>query len=143
MKKLFMVLLGSFVICNFCQRDFLVLKRHQWRCKSKTSMTEHNQTNNDSPNALFNNAAINLNNTSGRSNISSNMKCACGKNCKGLKGLKSHQRTCKTIKSISDKNYSNCDDEIQHNESEDISMDDVNEAPNFRQGINLPKTHED
>ena len=30
------------------------------------------------------------------------ISCSCGKRCKGLRGLKAHQRSCRVIKSMSD-----------------------------------------
>ena len=142
MKKVFMFILGTFVICNFCQKDFLVLKRHQWRCKSKTSTMELNERN-DNSTSLFNNAAITIRNRTGNTNDSDDLKCACGKKCKGLRGLKAHQRTCKTIKTISNSNYNTFDDEIDDNEPDISDLDITNETPNFKQGIILPKSYED
>ena len=77
MSKVFIVLLARFVICNFCQKDLLVLKRHLWRCKSKTSTVEHNQNNGNLRASLFDNAAINvIDNTSGNTSNSSDLNCA-------------------------------------------------------------------
>ena len=37
------------------------------------------------------------------------VQCCCGKICKGTRGLKAHQRTCRFIKGLNDERYSTVD----------------------------------
>ena len=70
----------------------------------------------------------------------------CGKRCKGLRGLKPHQRSCR-IKSMSDNivdNVGNDYNELNDNNNFDInnanslSDDTANEPPSLKNGVKLP-----
>ena len=79
--------------------------------------------------------------------------CCCGKHCKGYKGLKIHQRSCRFIfglredltKTLSDHvvenherpGYSETDELNNSNQSELINIDDHSDVKN---GVKLPKT---
>ena len=81
----------------------------------------------------------------------SGVKCFCGKVCKGARGLKMHQRSCRVILGLNEelledvfeqeqcnndcKGYLNniCND-TTHNDDQD------DEHPELKKGINLPKT---
>ena len=79
--------------------------------------------------------------------------CCCGKHCKGYKGLKIHQRSCKFISGLREDltktlldhivenherpGYSESDELNNSNQSESINTDDHN---NVKNGVKLPKT---
>ena len=86
-------ILFVFVICSFCGKDFVSLGRHSWRCKSRIN-------NNDSD----------ILQTSGHLPVEKRLIvancgdiiCCCGKSCKGVKGLKMHQRSCRVFNGLDD-----------------------------------------
>ena len=91
-------LLAVFVICSCCKNDFEVLNHHSWRCKEKLKHRRNEGNHgNDSVSNNFN--IVNVD----RNEIVNNdcHKCICGKKCKGLHGLKVHQRLCRAITSNS------------------------------------------
>ena len=77
-------LFAVFVACVYCGKDFQSLGRHIWRCKKKlNNMSEPNE-----PEKM----AVQLDSEPvGECNI---VKYVCGKECKGMKWLKMHQRRC-------------------------------------------------
>ena len=83
-------LISILVVCHFCKKDFKILGRHSWQCKSKpmnlTSNSNHGESITIAEKVPCNNDFIH---------------CMCGKKCKGVRGLKRHQRSCRTIKSFS------------------------------------------
>ena len=90
-------IMAVFVIYSFWKKDFKVLNRHSWRCKEKLKR-ERNEGNhgNDSVSNNFNTVNLDLNEI-----VNNNCdKCVCGKKCKGLRGLKVHQRSCRAITSL-------------------------------------------
>ena len=82
-----------FVVCSYCGNDFVPLGRHSWRCKSRMMDNEPE-----------------ISSTSGHLNVeervvianSQEIACCCGKKCKGMKGLKMHQRSCRTLHGLND-----------------------------------------
>ena len=94
-----------FATCVFCHRDFESLGRHQWRCRKKLNdqqedTRQRTYSNNPSPIQLDhgNNEIEEANERLLSSN--SEICCVCGKVCEGNRGLKSHQRTCRTIRGL-------------------------------------------
>ena len=81
-------------VCSYCKTDFASVKRHEWRCTKK-------------PNAHSTKSSIFVQRTSQdnipfienqmRTNNVDSVKGCCGKKCKGLRGLKFHQRSCRVI----------------------------------------------
>ena len=73
-----------------------------------------------------------------------------GKKCKGVRGLKRHQRSCRTIKSFSEDiindlqaNY-NSDSNNGHFEVNESQLDELNEdSPQLKSGVKLPNSQED
>ena len=125
-------------ICNYCHEDFKVLGRHSWRCKAKVqqgrAITEDNQ---QPAEILPNNDPV----------VSSTITCCCGKKCKGNRGLKIHQRSCRTIKGLqgittNDLNH----EETASNEAEGDEVDidsllgDTADNPILKKGVKLPKS---
>ena len=101
-SKFIIYTLFVLAVCSFCGEDFISLGRHTWRCKRKLHQgaSQNLVTNGNShlPQDLFilNN---NISDNNGPANTEE-IKCACGKKCKGLRGLKAHQRSCRTIKTL-------------------------------------------
>ena len=96
-------LVAVLVICQFCNIDFTNIRRHQWWCKSKLNQGEGEQS--DGTNMLFGNSKRNSVykriTLRQRTPVNENhVQCCCGKKCKGLRGLKSHQRSCHTIRGL-------------------------------------------
>ena len=104
-------------LCPFCGKDFKSLGKHKWRCEEKLhttlSITQGNHDNiilhrtiETPSNSLANlNNNIEPNHSEGHltaydENQQQNKRtdedftCYCGKKCKGLRGLRAHQRSC-------------------------------------------------
>ena len=141
-------LLGVLVVCNFCGDDFKVLGRHSWRCKKRFS-SNNNDGNHGNESSVVDNVSnvnVNVNDPNDPSNTYI-IKCICGKPCKGLKGLKAHQRSCRTVVTLSDESNYAIKDNTHVNESviqETLSnMQQTQLDPSLKEGVNLPKTEED
>ncbi|CAB4017865.1 Hypothetical predicted protein [Paramuricea clavata] len=147
MKQISIVgLFTVLVIYTFCGLDFKSLGRHQWRCKAKlgdkdrdssTTANERNSGILDSEqDNLFDGASevltTQVSNTSG-------VKCACGKHCKGLRGLKVHQRSCRFIAGLNEE-IATMDDERSEEGEIDIGESMPPEHPELKPGIKLPKS---
>ena len=124
--KIVLVLVLSMVVCSFCGNDFKSVNRHVWRCQAR--MEEVNPDKGDEAEEL--------------SNISGELKCICGKVCKGLRGLRGHQRSCRSIKHMSDE--ISVEDTIQ-DRTGNVACNStfLDENPNIKPGIKLPKTNEE
>ena len=131
------------VVCNYCGKDFTSLGRHSWRCKSKIPNQQdrnhycgenlENRNNDELPDVQVNDDSI-----SNRGNVLS----TCGKSCKGLRGLKSHQRSCCIIKSLNDALL--YDIELVNDvEIEILENYTISGSPSLEPGVNLPKPLED
>ena len=102
MKALF-GLVAVLVICQFCNIDFTGIGRHQWWCKSKLNQGEGQQLNgtnmpfrNSERNSVYERITLRQ-----RTPVNENhVQCCSGKKFKGLRGLKSHQRSCRTIRGL-------------------------------------------
>ena len=101
-----------FSLCLFCNVDFLSLGRHVWRYKARINVRNNSIANDsqDGNNTIV--PIINLNNR--KSSNVDNVKCCCGKQCKGLRDLKSHQRSCKVIEGLNSEMVSTNDDPEQN-----------------------------
>ena len=98
------MLLILIVIYNFCGNFFISLDKHAWRCKSKHSQSpladnvtidnDSQENNSESQNSDHRNAShsdeIPIPNVE-------TIKCSCG-----LRGLRAHQRTCRTFNDLRD-----------------------------------------
>ena len=85
-------LMAILMVCSYCGKDFAVFDRHQWRCRKRMP---NNFGSNNTRNSMANDDA----DLGSEINI---IKCLCGKMCKGLKGLKMHQRRCRVIEGLSE-----------------------------------------
>ena len=130
-----------FVICSFCEKDFEVLNCHSWRCKEKLKhqRNESNQGNNSVSNNFH---TVNLD-----CNEIVNKDChkyVCGKKCKGLRGLKVHQRSCRPITSLNNDNI--VIDNIEQDAIENHFVTTNSKQDEFlslKEGVKLPKSPED
>ena len=131
------------VVCNYCGKDFTSLGRHSWRCKSKIPNQQdrnhdnggnlENRNNVDFPDVQVNNVSI---------SNTDNVLCTCGKSCEGLRGLKSHQRCCRVIKSLNDKLLYDIE-QVNDVEIETLENYIISRSPLLKSGVNLPKSLED
>ena len=94
--------------CEHSFRDFTCIGRHSWRCKGRT-------TSDNTPVSSINSSfdPFGTINESSSSNVNIQVQaqeynsddirqmsvCACGKQCKNKRGLKTHQRSCEIAKS--------------------------------------------
>ena len=68
-----------------------------------------------------------------------------GKKCKGLRGLKAHQRSCRTIKMLCNEVLDDLNSNNRTDQQEEITIDEniVNDHANLKAGIKLPKNDKD
>ena len=124
-------------ICSFCGKDFESLGRHSWRCKSRMETgNEANRTNN-----MFNSIDhYQLNYVESSNNAA--FVCCCGKRCKGEKGLRIHQRSCKTIERLAKKLNREILSELSNHDNYDLDDHGSNynstDIPVLKPGVKLP-----
>jgi len=138
----FLLIFIAGIVCSFCGQDFVSLGRHAWRCKQRMQpedQQEQHQHHNQQ----------NLNNSSVTESNDTTVKCCCGKICKGNRGLKMHQRSCRVISGLNDELRTDFISTTQHendnNEQDDDSLfiqPDEEIFPDIKVGINLPKSDE-
>ena len=127
------------VVCSYCGINFASIGRHQWRCKSKPPP----RVQNDPPPQVDEVANAPIENNENPVNTSA-VNCAfCGRVCKGLRGLRMHQRSCRSMKDLGA--------EIQRG-NQHVAEGDLSDAdnglietnlgalPSFKGGVKLPKT---
>ena len=136
-------LLLSCVICLFCGKDFVTLGRHQWRCKQKVNENVHYGS------ASQKGMPVEPVITSPTSAIhKSGVKC-CGKMCKGARGLKMHQRSCKVISGLNGELLEDIKNQEESCDNTTVNLNNGftdtnttnklnNEYPELKKGINLP-----
>ena len=100
-----------FIVCSFCGKDFKSLGRHSSRCKKRRS---NSSATGEQPIPI-------LQNESNQVCKRIVVKCSCGKECKGVKGLKMHQRRCRVIEDM---------DEDKRSEFEILNDDVCSESTN-------------
>ena len=79
-------------VCDYCKNEFDHVNKHIWCYKACFDQSNHsnNVQNQDLLPVIGNNI----------SHSTDLISCICSKQFKGLKGLKTHHRSCKTIKSF-------------------------------------------
>ena len=90
-----LALFSTLINMWFCGKEFVSLGRHSWRCKSKV---EYNQEPTANVNPVMEMPAQECLPVRSCKAI----KCCCGKVCKGPRGLKMHQRSCRIIDDLED-----------------------------------------
>ena len=133
------------IVCTWCGKDFVSLGRHTWRCRSKINPEDINNNRSSS------------NKTLGKTTTQpvlqvNEIQCSCGKKCKGHRGLKTHQRSCRVIRGLNADLLEDLDTEIDTWNSTDTSDTSpeilrsienhvsLTENPYIKQGIKLPNT---
>ena len=137
-----LALFSTLIICGFCGKEFESLGRHSWRCKSKVG-NERESTLNVNP-AMEMPTQMCLPVKSCKA-----VKCCCGKVCKGARGLKMHQRSCRIIDDLEDELQQQMTEALNDDNHED-NTDPVNPEisplntqenfPDLKRGIKLPKS---
>ncbi len=119
------------VICSFCGKNFESLGRHEWRCKRKIHHVENieNETTLLGRMPVITSPGVGTPKRSG-------IKCCCGKVCKGARGLKMHQRSCRVISGLNTELRADLDEENNNICAEDISN-------NAQCNSNVEETHEE
>ena len=142
-------------ICEFCQKDFTCIGRHTWRCPARITSATTN-TPNVSPDSFTTSQETIVNKPitlpADINESQQLIRCACGKECKGRRGLKAHQRNCKISKLIHEE-CANIEDLTGDRRQEEEEPQQTDEAgtnstfigtdgttPNALPGIKLPKT---
>ena len=126
------------VICGFCHEDFKVLGRHSWRCKARTQHGRATVEDNQQPAEIIpDNDPV----------ISSRITCCCGKKCKGHRGLKKHQRSCRTINGLQNITTSDLNHEGTTSSEDDDNEVGIDSLPGdtcnnliLKKGVKLPKS---
>jgi hypothetical protein len=113
-----LALFSTLIICGFCGKEFESLGRHSWRCKSKVG-NERESTLNVNP-AMEMPTQMCLPVKSCKA-----VKCCCGKVCKGARGLKMHQRSCRVIDDLEDELQQQMTEALNDDNHED-NTDPVN-----------------
>ena len=139
-----MSMLLVFVVCQFCEKDFVSIGRHSWRCKQRIHQGNDGVVNE----SLVQQAPL-TNCPKVIIPTRSALKCCCGKVCKGQRGLKMHQRSCRLIhdmdselqQDIVDQNYLDLADlnEVGENANDNITTVLSDEISVLKKGIRLPK----
>ena len=137
-----LALLWITVVCSWCGKDFVSLSRHAWRCRSKIHNENTYSASDDTIGMKSTQPVIATN----------EVKCSCGKKCKGLRGLKAHQRSCRVINGLPaelledlEKDGNDCctvntlSDTLSNIENQIY----LEEEPDLKQGIKLPTSSQE
>eukprot|EP00112_Aurelia_sp_Birch-Aquarium-sp1_P024109 Seg7463.3 transcript_id=Seg7463.3/GoldUCD/mRNA.D3Y31 product="hypothetical protein" protein_id=Seg7463.3/GoldUCD/D3Y31 len=130
-------LLVFFGICKFCGDEFKVVGRHEWRCLGRN--IEENTTTQSSQASRGNEFIPSTQDEHDRCNTDE-IECACGRKCKGLRGIKRHQRSCRVIKDLSEhlsRDLQETAHKLQEEAETEVTTTDI---PSFKPGIKLPKS---
>lgn len=77
------------------------------------------------------------------------IKCCCGKICKGMRGVKMHQRSCRVILGLNNELCTDLEEQIDDNSANiptddqsntSVAVDNEESSPILKNGINLPKS---
>ena len=149
LRRSVLFLFAVMVICSFCGDDFKSLGRHSWRCKKKMNFTNGDNFNGNQQSQQQSHSQVLLD--SGNTNTSlspsncHSVKCCCGKICKGIRGLKMHQRTCRVVKDLTEETFEFVEENLtgsynNDNYNEDLSNNITNSNPDVKLGVKLPKS---
>ena len=134
------------VICSFCNKDFVSLGRHSWRCGGRRTQQQSSESDTrnfgNDQDSNFERSQLTIEPSLQQSSIDYNIHhvyCGCGKKCKGLRGLKTHQRTCRFVMGLNEELIQpEQDNELETNEIEDLISTSNN--PDLKPGVKLPQT---
>ena len=137
-----LALFSTLIICGFCGKDFVSLGRHSWRCKSKVEYGQETRVNSIPAIEIPSQECLPVKSYKA-------VKCCCGKVCKGARGLKMHQRSCRVIDDLEDELQQQMSEVLTEHQNED-NVDTVNPEispintqenfPDLKKGIKLPKS---
>ena len=135
-------LFSTLMLCGFCGKEFVSLGRHTWRCKSKLDFKDKSNDN------VVPAVEIRSQECLPPSSYKA-LKCCCGKVCKGARGLKMHQRSCRVIDDMEEElqqqmtdalNDQVYEDSVQSVENVAPSLNSEESYPDLKKGIKLPKS---
>jgi len=130
-RSYIIVLFALFTVCSFCGKDFVALGRHQWRCKQRV------HSNTTGPDGDINIPLVRDTVSPVRNIDIASIKCCCGKSCKGIKGLRIHQRSCKIVNNL-DEEESIMDE--SYCETEECPEEPLGDHFKLNPGIRLPRS---
>ena len=139
----------TFVICQFCHEDFVSIGRHSWRCKRKVQPNRLNEAEHTPENPTIGNGNVVPPNAQQIAVNTEEIKCLCGKKCKGLRGLRAHQRRCRNIRTLATDTISNANDTVELVDEAALLEENVNieqlidETPDLKPGIVLPRSKQE
>ena len=172
MSSIFAALAGfcDGIECEFCKKEFTSLGRHRWRCKARMNMdsidsdqrqvinsyhaTRPFENNHDfigenvsitNTNNMVNGNNKESENTLKEHNDPHRFTCYCGKKCKGLRGLKAHQRSFYVVDIPNIKELFKMQDEYVSEESDEERNEEklINSVKErVLKGIKLPKNED-
>ena len=138
------------VVCSYCNKDFKSRGRHSWRCKEwlrvvvndwrdDTMLADTSNHDLAHSNARLNDAVLR---DQGRISNTEYVECCCGKKCKGVQGLKAHQRSCRFVRGMCSDLLLPSEGEIinDYDQTSDFDEGMFDNTPNLKPGIKLPKT---
>jgi len=140
---IFVLIVG--IVCAFCGQDFVSLGRHAWRCKQRVHRQDEQSQHQNNGQETFQNSSTNPAVTDENKK---SVTCCCGKVCKGNRGLKMHQRSCRIISGLNDELRAdllqNTAQQSVNDEDQDVPIIYFDEDiyPGMKAGINLSKTDE-
>ena len=125
-----------FVVCSYCGKDFESIGRHRWRCKKRLE-------NSTGPDGCIN---ITQERNSGVTAVCTIIKCSCGKECKGIKGLKMHQRRCRVNENMDfdqppDFENSNIESYDVANDNPEVVIESLQKLI-VKPGVKLPRSND-
>ena len=138
-----LALFATLIICGFCGKEFMSLGRHSWRCKNKVGNEQDSTINTTRDMVISTQQCLAVKSCKA-------VKCCCGKVCKGARGLKMHQRSCRVIDNLEDElqqqmaeacdDHSNEENVDQAISPENLSTNCQENFPDLMKGIKLPKS---
>ena len=95
----------SAVRCEYCGEDFGSIGRHVWRCKARVTSSARPLQAGATP--IADSPPLQADPRAGLPPVlpappdaPEDVQCPCGRQCKGRKGLKAHQRSCAFFKTL-------------------------------------------
>ena len=133
------------VICSFCNKDFVSLGRYSWRCRGRRTQQQSSESDTrnfgNDQDSNFERSNLTIETLLQQSSIANihHVYCGCGKKCKELRGLKTHQRTCRFVMGLNEELIQpEQDNELETNDIENLISTSSN--PDLKPGIKLPQT---
>ena len=141
----FIVFLLICTVCSSCGRDFMSLGHHAWRCKRRFTLgsdaSNWKSITKELPSELRHPV-----------NTNKSIKCCCDKDCKGIRGLKMHQRNCRVMQGLGNELCEQLQEGIENSyrntsslgENTENNVEDVTQISGdfsiLKLGIKLPKS---